>query len=709
MYPNTKKGLHVLVIILTLLVFMPVAGAGEDIPPGREEAYRTGASQQPSSNNEELEILIILNDQVNTETVALMARQAQALSGDLNADPETIKIAVRSAVVTSLHQQAASSQATLLKFLENEKINGRVSSIKSYYIINLVYVRLSPELIETIASFPEVGSIEPNRKVELIRPRPGPVYPQTSSIGWNINHVKAPQVWNELGINGAGVVVGIVDTGVDWQHEALKTKYRGYNPANPNRPVHAYNWFDPYYYDEGDFPDDWDGHGTHVTGTLVGAGPSGRNQIGVAPGSRWIAARGLDDDGYGTDADLLAALQWMLAPTPNHDGTGTPNPAMAPDIVNNSWGDDAVCRPFYKRVIQNLRNAEILPVFAAGNEGPAAGTICLPGNYLESFTVGAINSNNALASFSSTGPGACGSFTKPNVSAPGVSIRSALSWAPDRNRGYEGGADWSGTSMAAPHVSGVAALLRSAKPSLTVAQLEQVISSTAVKLTNTRFPQSPNHGFGHGLIDAYAAVSSVINEVVPSPPVLISPANMAVVSGNTVNFKWNPSQGATKYSIRVIRAEDNTTLLNRNIGNNTSFSHGGFSGVGEQYRWQVRAGNSAGWSAFSTARLFTNGVEPTAPPPAPNPLLPAHRSNVAGTSVTFSWNAAPRAEQYRLRIVKVTSSGNELFYNRLVGSRTTISIPGFTGDGSRYRWHVRAGNSSGWSAFSTIRVFSNGL
>ncbi len=162
---------------------------------------------------------------------------------------------------------------------------------------------------------------------------------------------------------------------------------------------------------------------------------------------------------------------------------------------------------WYREMVQNWRAAEIFPEFSAGNTdifnpgGP--GSVANPANYPESFATGATDINNKLASFSLQGPSPYNE-TKPEVSAPGVNIRSSVPGS-----AYEGG--WNGTSMAGPHVSAVAALLRQVNSAITVDEIEQILMDTATPLTDSTFPNSPNNGYGHGLVNAFDAVSSIMN------------------------------------------------------------------------------------------------------------------------------------------------------------------------------------------------------
>src|SRR3954451_15774356 len=186
-------------------------------------------------------------------------------------------------------------------------------------------------------------------------------------------------------------------------------------------------------------------------GTMVGDDGNG-NQIGVAPAAHWIAAKGCESNSCSFDA-LLSAGQWVLAPT---DLSGqNPRPDLRPHIVNNSWGGPG--DPFYQATVQAWVAAGIFPAFANGNAGPGCGSAGSPGDYPESYAVGAYDINNFIAPFSSRGPSSFG-VIKPNISAPGVNVRSSVP-----GNGYD---IFSGTSMATPHLAGSVALIWSAAPSL---------------------------------------------------------------------------------------------------------------------------------------------------------------------------------------------------------------------------------------------------
>jgi len=462
--------------------------------------------------------IVKLREQSDVEAAAKLAKSYSALSGETSAKR---KLTVRSFVLNDLKETADRTQAGISEELEAGLQNGSVQDYRSFYIVNAIAVTSTREVMERLAAHPAVERITPNRKYMLEVLDKGQAVPDTGpskadgagepaqdwtggadaavELPWNLRNLNVGQAWDK-GFDGMGVVVANMDSGVDLDHPALKRKWRGYNAQGQvDRP--ELSWYDATP-EKKKLPFDGNAHGTHVMGTMVGSEPDGTNPIGVAPQAKWIAARIFNSAGEATDAGILAAGEWILAPT---DDSGRAYPELAPDIVNNSWGNvQAGKNEFFQDIVRSWRSAGIVPVFAAGNTRPpynygGPGSITPPGNYPESFAVGAVNSSNRLADFSLQGPSPYGQM-KPEVSAPGVSIRSSV----------PGGsyALMNGTSMAAPHVAGVAALLLQANHSLTVDQVEKILKDTAIALTDNTFPQSPNNGYGSGIVNALNAVST---------------------------------------------------------------------------------------------------------------------------------------------------------------------------------------------------------
>jgi serine protease AprX len=381
-------------------------------------------------------------------------------------------------------------------------------------------VRADADTLREVAVRPEVRHIFANPQVSFSAPvpEPAPAAAQSAAgIEWNLQLIGAPQLW-AMGFNGQGVVVGGQDTGYDWLHPALKNQYRGWDGSAAD---HDYNWHDAIHSSSGTcgfdspFPCDDHGHGTHTMGIMVGD-DGGSNQIGVAPGARWIGCRNMDH-GVGTPATYIECFQWFVAPT--EISGDNPDPSKAPDVINNSWScpESEGCNDpdILRQAVENVRAAGILTVQAAGNSGPLCGTINTPAAiYDASFTAGATTAADQIASYSSRGPVTIDGSQrqKPDIVAPGSGVRSS-----HLGGGY---LSLSGTSMAAPHVAGLAALLMSANGQLSgdVDRLEQVITESAKPLFSTQdcgaIPgdQIPNAVFGYGRIDAVAAIRLVLDQ-----------------------------------------------------------------------------------------------------------------------------------------------------------------------------------------------------
>lgn len=447
-------------------------------------------------DQDQITFLLKFKDQVDTNRIAIEVTEKAKKQKLTEASTE---LQVRSAIVSTLRNTAMETQTEVIDYLEQAKLKGEVKSVQSFYVVNAIAVTATKDVMNKLATYPEVAKILPNETRQIITPIQPKVKTtnlNSSTVEWGVEKVGAPQVW-DMGIDGAGIVVASIDTGVQWEHPALMEKYRGYNPANPNQPDHQLNWFDAVGGKETPYDDNK--HGTHTVGTMVGSEPDGSNQIGVAPGAKWIAVKAFSAHG-GQDVDLLEAGEWILAPK---DAEGNPHPELAPDVVNNSWGGGPGLDEWYRPMVQNWRAANIFPVFAAGNNGSMGdGLIASPANYPESFAVAATDHDNALAWFSSRGPGPYDE-TKPDVSAPGFNIRSSI---PTNDYDL-----MSGTSMATPHITGVVALLKQANASMTIDQIEEILTSTAIPLTDSEFSSSPNYGYGHGFVNAYNAIKTLNN------------------------------------------------------------------------------------------------------------------------------------------------------------------------------------------------------
>lgn len=325
-------------------------------------------------------------------------------------------------VHAELRAAAARSQGPLSRFLEE---TGR--AYRSFWIANMIWVEADLGLLQQLAERSDVGHLYANPSVALRLPDTAddaPVPWSPEGIEWNVDQIGAPDFW-DAGFTGQGVVVAGQDTGYDWDHPALEDQYRGWNGASVD---HDYSWHDAIHSGGGscgaDSPEPCDdgSHGTHTMGTMIGD-DGGVNQIGVAPGARWIGCRNMDL-GSGTPATYSECFQFFMAPT-RVDGSD-PDPSRAPHVINNSW----VCPPsegctdpdVLKTVVENTRAAGIVVVASAGNDGTqGCSSIEYPSAIYEaSLTVGATDSNDLIAGFSSRGGVTVDGSQrlKPNVTAP---------------------------------------------------------------------------------------------------------------------------------------------------------------------------------------------------------------------------------------------------------------------------------------------------
>jgi len=487
-------GVGSLVLLLLALPVPPVSRA--NAPPPAKIAPHVW---QATAEGDEAEFLVVLTEQADLSDAATLSTRADRLRY----------------VYDALREVSRRSQAPLRAELDAAGVDYR-----SFYVVNMLAVTGDRALVSRLAVRPGVARIAANPRVRQWLPETQPdgmlpLAPQ--AIEWNVAQIHADDVW-ALGYTGQGVVVAGQDTGYAWDHPALIDQYRGYDGVTVN---HDYNWHDAIHTDDphtstgnpcgfdSPVPCDDDGHGTHTMGTIVGDDGAG-NQVGVAPGARWMGCRNMEQ-GWGTPATYAECFEFFLAPYPiGGDPFVDGVPGLAPHVINNSW----TCPPregcdwdSLQAAVENVRAAGIVVVASAGNSGSGCSSVVAPpAIYDATFTVGATNSGDSIASFSSRGPVAVDGSgrLKPDVAAPGVGVRSSV---PGGGYGLK-----SGTSMAGPHVAGALALLWSAAPDLIgdVDAAEQIIVGTArprVDLSCGGEPGGrPNNVYGWGIIDALAAV-----------------------------------------------------------------------------------------------------------------------------------------------------------------------------------------------------------
>jgi subtilisin family serine protease len=483
---------------IVLLVALSAAGAlqaGELSPALEDQLLDLG-------RQDVLKVLVVMKEQSDMSVLDLSLKEEGARLADRHRR-----------VVSDLRNTAARSRTGLLADLEARiaaKGPGRVLGYTPHWILNSVVVVADETAIRDLARREDVAVVEPDLVPEIIEPlvvkaAPGRVGPdkQGGFVTPGVEAVNAPRVWHELGIDGTGSLVANLDSGVDADHPAFGARWRGHvAPA-------AQCWADHGGAGSPDYPIDLHGHGTHTMGTMTGV--TDTDTLGVAPGAMWIASNApyLGSGSTAFDNVIIAAFEFFADP----DGDPETHDDV-PDVVNNSWGVNSTsgypgCDSRWWEVIDHCEAAGVVVVWATGNEGPAPMSVRVPADRATTptncFSVGSVSAAfpHVTDSFSSRGPSACSGFwdTKPEVAAPGNNVLSTL---PQAGYGY-----MTGTSMATPHVAGVVALMRQANPDLDVVTIKEILMETAVDSDIT----GEDNFSGHGMIDAYAAVFSVLGDI----------------------------------------------------------------------------------------------------------------------------------------------------------------------------------------------------
>jgi serine protease AprX len=458
---------------------------------------------EKTSDNKEAEFLVVLAEQADLSGAA--AFQTKEEKGRF--------------VYNTLYNKAQATQKPLLDWLGQNRIEHR-----SFYIVNMIWVKGNFNVALALASRADVGRLEGNPVVRnhIELPESGEIKkPQVvTAIEPGITQSQADQVWT-MGFTGQGIVVGAADTGYRWDHSAIKAQYRGWNGTTAN---HNYNWHDSIHSGGGSCgpnstqPCDDHGHGTHTAGTAIGS-DGATNQVGMAPGAKWIGCRNMDQ-GNGTPATYIECFEFFLAPYPLGGTPAQGDPTKAPDLTTNSWGcppSEGCSALSLQAAVAAQRAAGIVTVVSAGNSGSSCSTVAdPPAIYAESFTVGALNTGlDTIASFSSRGPVLIDGSNrmKPDIAAPGTNTRSSTRTS---TTSY---GSMSGTSMAGPHVAGAIALVLSVQPSLRgqVSIIENILKDAAVDLASISCSSSgtPNNVFGHGRLAAKAAANIALTTFSP--------------------------------------------------------------------------------------------------------------------------------------------------------------------------------------------------
>jgi serine protease AprX len=483
--------------------------AGELRPPLPEILAR-------AAPDERIPVSIVLARQVPRGEVARIAASIRD------------RAARRRAIVGRLREEARLAQEPLLGFLAPAVAAGRAGGLRPLWISSIVGAELTPDLLRQVAARSDVDHVNYNPKREVFlgpgasfdRGAPSPSFgPGAGETECGVALMRAPEVWNDLGVTGGGAAVAVIDTGVCYTHpdianqiwvnpgEDLDADGAVMDPDDENGVDDDGNGFVDdligWNFDLGNNdPGDGDGHGSHVAGTVAGDGTSG-TRSGMAPDAKIMVLRvGVS---FSDEVDVWSAMQYAADNGANaiSMSLGWPH-SQNPD--RSTWRNNC----------ENTIDIGTAMVIAAGNEGSGnePDNVRTPGDVPRVISVGATDCSDQIAGFSSRGPVTWQDvppwndhpyppgLVKPDVSAPGVDTVSHYFCS-----GYT---LLSGTSMATPHVAGTVALMAAADPGLTHDEIKQVLQDTSVDLG----PPGNDNAYGRGRVDAYEAVAFVAGQLV---------------------------------------------------------------------------------------------------------------------------------------------------------------------------------------------------
>ena len=425
-------------------------------------------------------------------------------------------------IVTSHKENAKTSQKDLLEYISNN-IPDAYNSLRKYWIVNHICLETSSEYIHQIGRRADVAFVDLN--IDRIEPLEEEddthnLLVTTGLIETGLQAINAPALW-ALGYTGKGLLVYDYDTGVCAEHPAIKNRFLA------NRFPLNQSWYGHFR----DYPNEINSnHGTHTLGTMIGEGLPSGDTIGVAPGAYWMACDLVPTTVAALPPleNIVEAYEWALDSDDNPETT-----LDIPHVINNSWRwyddpDTIHCNDYIVDLMNTLEAAGIANVFSGGNAGPSNTTISAPQRInttiVNTFSVGSVNANtagNPISYFSSRGPLQCPAsdsslYIHPEVVAPGHDVRSSI--------GVNSYSSKSGTSMAAPHVSGAVLLLKEAFPELSGADILTALYFSATDLGDL----GEDNTFGMGIINCLSAYEYLSLTNTPIDPLL--PTNDLLLS-----------------------------------------------------------------------------------------------------------------------------------------------------------------------------------
>ena len=606
-------------------------------------------------------------------------------------------------VVNTLQETADKSQQRVQAYLDAKGVQ-----YDSFWVQNVILVNSSNiETFNGLKSFIEIDSLRSRRFPMLHEPvdmQPVQANP-AAGVESNLQHVGADQVW-DLGYDGTDIVVANIDTGVRYTHQALLRQYRG-NLGEGNFD-HNYNWWDPELGGSDSVPNDWHGHGSHTMGIILGDDGEG-NHVGMAPGATWLTCQAFE----GNDSELLECGQFLLAPW-NLNGEN-PDPAKRPHVISNSWGDCVKhLDTWYKGMVESWLAAGIYPVFSNGNtstcgyeQPPGLNTVGNPARYSNVTGVGSTGkADGQYATHSNWGPNDDpdtfnpGDYPnmKPQVVAPGVSILSAYRSGDDDYR------QMTGTSMSAPHVAGLVALIWDAAPCLIG---EYVATETIIETTADPVPYddgtgngavSPNYATGWGEINALEAVQVATGYCGADFRIDAAPENQSVCTPADVLLDVNVEQ--------VMGFDDpvGLNLLDAPEGATVAYRPNPVTPPGSSVLTLGTSDvNQAGSYEIEVAGVYDEMIRSdkvildlyTGVPATPSLGDPLDRTGATSVMPTFRWQPIEQAAYYRLEVA-ADEAFDEIVYTVEVAENSHI-MPQWLEYGREYYWRVSAGNTCGLS------------
>ncbi|UCE23646.1 MAG: S8 family serine peptidase [Candidatus Zixiibacteriota bacterium] len=475
-----SKQFKIVFIPLILVITAALTAQAGSLSPGLQqvaEKYSYG-----HGTDSLIEVLVFLDDEELKQTTTRL---------------KTASVLSRARRLKAMVKQLKSFQAPGKSQVASYISAGSGAVTAEYWIVPAVKARVVVSSLDRLSELDGVKLVVENALLTYEPPVSSVPALTTSVAGVSaeLNLLGVTELWNR-GLKGKGRLVCSFDTGVEHSHPALSTRWRGTHSSLSS------SWFSKVAPDV--LPYDSIGHGTHTMGIMVGAAEA--DSFGVAPEAEWITA-GVVDQGRTlsmTLADIIEAFQWTLNPDGDDNTTHD-----VPDVILNSWGIPKglflPCDDTFWGMIDHVEAAGIVTIFSAGNEGPDPQTLRSPADRattpINSFAVGAVDNNKIIAPFSSRGPSSCDNTKiKPEVVVPGVNIRSS----------YKGGGYYiqSGTSMAAPYVAGLVALVRQYNPDATVEEIKYAFLAAAEDLG----PAGDDNAYGHGFLNA-----SRVLDYVPTP------------------------------------------------------------------------------------------------------------------------------------------------------------------------------------------------